>query len=219
MTLAADVGKRLAYGSYERGDLETALDRYVTVAELAPADIESHVWVGRILIETERPRQAMPFWRRAVDLDPTDARAAYFVELAREQATWGSAAVTVFRAGVALYEQDRPTEAAERFARASTLNEGYVDAWAWLGRVAFETARVRRRRDLLRHRGAARAGRREPRLLGGRVAPPRRAGRPGRRSDADPTHLGRPRCARPPSRVAARREAAPCATCSCSATN
>ena len=137
-TLAADVGKRLAYGSYEAGNLEAALERYVAVAELAPADAEAHVWAGRILIETERPGQAIPYWRRAVELDATDARSAYFLELAREQAEWGSAAVTAFRAGVALYEEDRPTEAAERFARASTLNEGYVDAWAWLGRVAFE---------------------------------------------------------------------------------
>ena len=136
--LAADVGKRLAYGSYAAGNTEAALERYVSVAELAPEDAEAHVWAGRILIETERPAQAIPYWRRALELDPEDARAAYFLELAQAQAEWGSAAVTAFRAGVALYEEDRLSEAAERFARASTLNTGYVDAWAWLGRVAFE---------------------------------------------------------------------------------
>ncbi len=135
---AADVGKRLAYGRYEAGDREAALERYVAVTELAPDDAEAHVWAGRILVETERPAQAIPYWRRALDLDPGDERAAYFLDLAQTQAEWGSAAVTAFRAGVALYEEGRLSEAAERFARASTLNGGYVDAWAWLGRVAFE---------------------------------------------------------------------------------
>jgi tetratricopeptide (TPR) repeat protein len=136
--LAADVGKRLAYGFYEFANFEAALERYVAVTELAPDDAEAHVWAGRILVETERPAQAIPYWRRAVELDPSDERAAYFLELAQAQARWGSAAVTAFRAGVALYEDDLLSEAAERFARASTLNADYVDAWAWLGRVAFE---------------------------------------------------------------------------------
>ena len=135
---AADVGKRLAYGFYEAGNHDAALDRYVAVAELAPDDVEAHVWAGRILVETDRPEQAIPYWRRALELDPSDARSAYFLELAQAQAEWGSAAVTAFRAGVALYEEDRLSEAAERFARATTLNGAYVDAWAWLGRVAFE---------------------------------------------------------------------------------
>lgn len=135
---AADVGKRLAYGFYEAGNRDAALERYVAVAELVPDDAEAHVWAGRILVETERPSLAIPYWRRVVELDPGDARAAYFLELAQEQAVWGSAAVNAFRSGVALYEEARLSEAAERFARASTLNGGYVDAWAWLGRVAFE---------------------------------------------------------------------------------
>lgn len=139
--LAADVGKRLAYGFYEFANLDAAFERYVAVTELAPDDVEAHVWAGRILIETERPAQAVPYWRRALELDPADARSAYFLELALAQAEWGSAAVTAFRAGVALYEDDRPSEAAERFARASTLNAAYGDAWAWLGRVAFEQGR------------------------------------------------------------------------------
>ena len=136
--LAAQVGTRLAYGFYEAGNRDAALARYVAVTELAPDDAEAHIWAGRILVETERPAQAIPYWRRALELDPDDARAAYFLALAQDQATWGSAAVTAFRAGVSRYEENRLSEAAERFARASTLNADYVDAWAWLGRVAFE---------------------------------------------------------------------------------
>ena len=136
--LLALVGHELGYGAYARGDLETALEIYLTVSDLVPDDIESRVWAGRILIETERPAQAVPFWRSVLELDPTDARAAYFADLAREQATWGPRAVDVFREGIALYEQGAPQAAAERFARATVINPTYPAAWAWLGRVAFE---------------------------------------------------------------------------------
>jgi len=136
--LLALVGHELGYGAYARGDLETALDYYLTVSDLVADDIESRVWAGRILIETERPAQAVPFWRSVLELDPSDARAAYFADLAREQATWGTRAVEVFREGIALYEQGAPRAAAERFARATVINPAYPAAWAWLGRVAFE---------------------------------------------------------------------------------
>jgi len=136
--LVARVGHELGYGAYARGELEAALEFYLTVSDLVPGDVDARVWAGRILIETERPAQAVPFWQSVLELDPTDARAAYFVELAREQATWGPRAVDVFREGVALYEQGAPRAAAERFARAAAINPRYPAAWAWLGRVAFE---------------------------------------------------------------------------------
>ncbi len=136
--LIADVGHELGYGAYSRGDLELALEYYRTITDLVPDDVNAHVWSGRILIETERPEQSIPSWQRVLELDPADERAAYFLELAREQATWGPAAVTAFREGVARYEDGRLSEAAERFARATTINPEYHQAWAWLGRVAFE---------------------------------------------------------------------------------
>ena len=139
--LIADVGQELGYGAYARGDLELALQYYQSVTDLVPSDLNAHVWSGRILIETERPAQAIAFWERVIELDPSDARAAYFAELAREQARWGSAAVDAFREGVAFYEQQRLSEAAERFARATARNPEYAQAWAWLGRVAYERER------------------------------------------------------------------------------
>jgi tetratricopeptide (TPR) repeat protein len=135
------VGHELAYSAYIRGETEDALGYYQAITGLVPEDVDAHVWSGRILLETNRPEQAIAFWQRAVELAPDDARAAYFLELAREQATWGPAAVIAFREGVALYEERRFGEASERFARASTHNPEYPQAWAWLGRVAFEAGR------------------------------------------------------------------------------
>jgi tetratricopeptide (TPR) repeat protein len=136
--LVAIVGHELGYGAYARGDLDAALEFYLTVSDLVATDVAARVWAGRILLETERPEQAATFWRSVLALDPNDARAAYFLELARDQATWGTRAVNVFREGIAFYEEGAAQAAAERFARATVLNPAYPMAWAWLGRMAFE---------------------------------------------------------------------------------
>jgi len=141
--LIADVGQELGFGAYARGDVDLALEYYQAVVDLVPGDVNAHVWSGRILIETERPEQSIASWQRVLELDPTDARASYFLELAREQSLHGPAAVNAFRDGVALYEQERLGEAAEAFARATTRNPEYAQAWAWLGRVAFEREQFR----------------------------------------------------------------------------
>jgi tetratricopeptide (TPR) repeat protein len=142
-TLIADVGQELGYGAYARGDLDLALEYYQSIVALVPRDVNAHVWSGRILIETERPEQSIASWQRVLELDPADTRASYFLELAREQSLYGTAAVNAFRDGVALYEQERLGEASEAFARATTRNPEYAQAWAWLGRVAFERGQFR----------------------------------------------------------------------------
>jgi tetratricopeptide (TPR) repeat protein len=136
--LVAGVGKELGYGAYTRGDLDLALTYYQQVVAWAPLDIETRVWVARIYTDQERPLDAIDAWTTVVELDPTDARAQYFLELSREQARWGTATVTVFREGVTLYEQGLLSLAAERFERAASLNPRYAAAWAWLGRVSYE---------------------------------------------------------------------------------
>jgi tetratricopeptide (TPR) repeat protein len=137
-TLFADVGRELGYGAYARGDVDAALDFYLEVSERVLEDIEARVWVARILMETDRPDGAIPFWRSVLERDPSDTRAAYFLQLAQDQAEWGVRAVEVFRQGVDFYEQGQFSAARERFARATVLNPAFPAAWAWLGRVAFE---------------------------------------------------------------------------------
>ena len=146
--LIARVGHELGYGAYTRQEFDLALDYFRTIVDLVPEDVNAHVWSGRILIETERPEQAIAYWRRVTELDEADDRAAYFLGLAQEQSRWGTRAVNAFREGVAFYEGGRMSEAEERFARAATLNPDYVDAWAWQARVTFERGEYRQAADL-----------------------------------------------------------------------
>lgn len=136
-------GSELGYISYSQGDFEQALAYYRQIIDYVPDYLDAYVWVGRILIETRRPAQAIPYWQEVVNRDPGDRRAAYFLELARDQAQWGIDAVNAFREGVSAYEAGNLSLARERFARASAANPEYAAAWAWLGRVAFETGNYR----------------------------------------------------------------------------
>ena len=136
--LFSEVGSQLAYTYYQQGDLEEAADVYRQVIDVVPFDLQAQAWMGRILLEMGQPEQAISYWQTVVSRNPDDARAAYFLELARDQARWGTRAVNAFREGVAFYEDGDFDRARERFSRATSLNSDYAEAWAWLGRVAFE---------------------------------------------------------------------------------
>ena len=136
---AVEVGTELAYERYTQGAKGAALRLYQAVIDLVPDDPEAYVWAGRILLETDRPDQAITYWQEVTALKPGDASAEYFLGLAQERARYGTEAVTAFREGVRLYEAGDSRSAREQFARATSLNERYPAAWAYLGRTAFET--------------------------------------------------------------------------------
>lgn len=137
-TWFVEAGQRSAYSLYEQGNREAALDVYLAVIDEVPFDLESVAWAGRILMELGRPEQAIPYWTTVAERNPDDTRAAYFRDLARDQARWGVDAANAFREGVSFYESGNMGEARERFARATVRNDAYAEAWAWLGRVEFE---------------------------------------------------------------------------------
>ena len=136
---AVDAGTELAYERYAQGDKGEALRLYREVIDLVPDNPEAYVWAGRILLETDRPDEAVGYWQEVTGLKPGDESAEYFLRLAQERARYGTDAVTAFREGVRLYEEGDQRAAREQFARATSLNDRYPAAWAYLGRTAFET--------------------------------------------------------------------------------
>jgi tetratricopeptide (TPR) repeat protein len=132
------VAFELAYDAYDLGDKTRALEYFQQLIDVVPYDKDAYVWAGRILLETNRPEEAIAYWQTAVDRDPTDERSQYFLQLVQDQATWGVDAANAFREGVELYDQGDLIAARERFNRAVGRNEMYPEAWAWLGRTEFE---------------------------------------------------------------------------------
>lgn len=127
-----------AYAAYQRGDLEHAAELYLKVTQHVPNNPEATRWLGRILLELERPEQAVAAWRTLTELDPGDAGAQYFLQLSQAQARWGIEAANAFFQGVRAYEASEMVPARLAFANATARNDKYTEAWAWLGRVAFE---------------------------------------------------------------------------------
>ncbi len=129
---------RIAYAAYQQGDKAGAAEKYLKVTQVLPDNLEAHRWLGRILLELRQPEQAVVAWRNYLDLDPDDAGAQYFLSLAQAQARWGIEAANDFFAGVEAYDAGNLTAARTSFASATARNAEYAEAWAWLGRVAFE---------------------------------------------------------------------------------
>ncbi len=136
--LFAAVSSELGYTAYQQNRLDDALQYYLTLIDIIPYDKEGFVWAGRILLETEKPAQAIAYWQTVTERDATDERAKYFLKIAKAQAEWGIKAATAFEEGITFYNQADLQAARERFARAVAENEDYAEAWAWLGRVEFE---------------------------------------------------------------------------------
>lgn len=148
----ASIKDRLAYGKpasdafyeglahYYNGDLDLAWRAFAQAARANADYREAFTWAGRVALELKQPNDAVTYWQRAADLDPSDAGAAYFLKVARNQAKWGVEAYNTFEEGINLYNEGRPAEAEPRFTKATELNSDYAEAWAWLGRVNFESS-------------------------------------------------------------------------------
>lgn len=134
----AGSGTQVGYARYTQGDLSGALSAYRTVTRLAPENVRAQRWSGRILLEQNNPRAALPFWRRVAALRPDDPGAAYFSTLSEAGVRHGLRAARAFYGGVADYEAGRRRAAQARFKRATELSPTYAEAWGYRGRLAFE---------------------------------------------------------------------------------
>ena len=99
---------------------------------------EAFVYAGTVTLELRQPETAILYWERAVALNPQDDHSRHFLALAQAQTRWGIEAANAFFEGVRLYESNNRQAAQRAFQRAINLNSQYAEAWAWLGRTAYE---------------------------------------------------------------------------------
>jgi tetratricopeptide (TPR) repeat protein len=137
----AAIAFRQGIGAYEAGDREGALVSFEAALAAAPEFADAAVWAGRSALELGRPAVAARHWQRAVQLRPADARAGYFLSVARRQVAFGVAAGRAFDAGIVAYEGDDLEEAVTAFERSVAANDGFTEAWVWLARVRGELGR------------------------------------------------------------------------------
>jgi tetratricopeptide (TPR) repeat protein len=83
---AAYVSYREGFNLYEKGMLNEALAKYSKAVELNPGFAAAHVWIARILLETEQYSLSEKSWKRVLELEPDNKRAEWFMKLASGKA-------------------------------------------------------------------------------------------------------------------------------------
>ncbi len=124
---------------YYSGQPDRAWLAFAEATRANPDYRKAFVWAGRTGLELRQPEDAAVYWARAAALDPSDDTAAYFLKVAQSQAKWGVDAYTAFEEGVNLYTSGDRAQAGDKFVSATRANPDYAEAWAWLGRVRFES--------------------------------------------------------------------------------
>lgn len=132
---------------YQSGELAAAAASFARAFELNPRFKEAAVWAARSFQEHGDSQQAIDYWQAVLVLEPADSRAAYFLDLAREQARYGGDAAGAFLRGLETYQLGHLTEAENYFLQATEQSPNYADAWAWLGRINFELAEFKQAAD------------------------------------------------------------------------
>jgi tetratricopeptide (TPR) repeat protein len=125
---------------YYLGNLNDARDSFAEATRLDPTFQKAHVWAGRVSLELFQPELALPYWQQALALQPGNATLRYFLTLTENQLRWGVTPYLAFEQGMTFYNQGNISEARVSLEQAVSTNPRFSDAWAWLGRIAYENA-------------------------------------------------------------------------------
>jgi len=120
------------------GEWGTAFDRYAEAAAASGAFLDAWRGLGTAAATLGRPAEAANAWERVLALSPGDADATAALQLAREQLAFGVEAQRAFQRGLDAYRAGDVAGARIQFQSAVAQNPDYVDALAWLGRIAAE---------------------------------------------------------------------------------
>ena len=120
------------------GDHRTAFDRYAAATAAHDGFVEAWRGLGHAALTLERAGDAVSAWERALQLAPDDEASATDLVRARDLLAFGRGALRAFDQGVAAYAAGDRALALAAFREAVALSPAYLDAWAWLGRLAAE---------------------------------------------------------------------------------
>lgn len=125
-----------------------ALDALARSKELEPCFSDVDYTTGNVYRSMGRLADAARSYQRCLELNPTSSDAANNLGLTLLEMGYQAEAESVLRnglviepqdatmhrnLGVVLFESDRIMESVFAFRRATEIDPGYADAWAWLG--------------------------------------------------------------------------------------
>ena len=132
---------------YPPGDLGQALGRYRAALADSPSDAVLLDHVGQILVNMDRPADAVPFLEQAVEAEPFSVVARFDLAVAYARSGKPKEAVAQYQAliesgsddirvqhnlGLSLRQLGRNAEAAAAFKRAADLEPGRAPSWLGL---------------------------------------------------------------------------------------
>ncbi len=140
--------QQVARVAYHDGEFDAAFTKYREATERDPNDAESFSNAGQALVRLGRAAEAVPYFRRAIDLN--GSRWAYRFNLARAYETlgqWDQAVeqyrtaaaafpddyATEYNLGMVLHKRGSEREAIECFKRAIALRPSEADFYLSLG--------------------------------------------------------------------------------------
>jgi len=133
----AEALRALGFLSYQRGDVQAALNYFERSIVLDPNNEDALAWLGRIYMELGDGAKSAAFWQRAAAINPSP-RNLYFAKQAEKMAAYGAEAVRAFYRGYAAWEhKDYPTAIAN-FETAVRLAPNWAEAHRWLARSYME---------------------------------------------------------------------------------
>lgn len=139
----ATAGSRFFEGlaHYDAGDLESATTAFIAATQAAPTFVEAWVWAARSLQESGQAAESVPYWETVLELTPDDERAAWFLRRATLATERGDVAGPAFFDAVAAYEAGEADRARTLLEEAVAAEPDFVEAWGYLGRIAFQQGR------------------------------------------------------------------------------
>jgi len=123
---------------YDKGDKLQALSAFERALSSNPDFTDAAVWAGRTALDLGRPYTAVGYWQRVTKARPNDQGAAYFLQVAQAEATWGVDAGKAFYDGQSLYQKGQVQAANDAFVQALRANDAYLEAWIWAARTSQE---------------------------------------------------------------------------------
>jgi len=152
----------LGLALWKSGDAEGALDGFQAALAIAPDHVKSLVNSGRVLLELQRPTDALEVLGRAAELAPDDPQTARVLARAQAEAGHAQEAETTYRTlltshpddvwalnnlGLLLIQQDRCSEAIPALARAAQLDGDLACVQNNLGAALERTGRFAAARE------------------------------------------------------------------------
>jgi len=136
---------------YDMGDDIEKVERQLRKAvEWDPEYVDAYYWLGRILMEKGKFKDAVDALEKAGKIDPENKNVIWLLKETKGRLAQGDEAYAHYSEAYALYEAGKPDEAMQQYELAVQANPKFTEAHAWIARIFMEQGKYNRALDTWR---------------------------------------------------------------------